>query len=181
MSNSNILCGNCKNRHESIQAVKDCHAGKLVQGYADNSALQDDADMAAMEAAGDKAEAEKVAAAKYGTAPVVPAGAVMAEIPAGNYVVAIDGVDKFYRVQYGKDGGKWAGFLFLSVQASDDYYPVKDKGAKANVLKAIRTQGVIECLARYGHALGKCGICSKTLTNPDSIAAGIGPICRAGL
>ena len=29
----------------------------------------------------------------------------------------------------------------------------------------------------FGKATGTCGVCSKTLTNPESIAAGIGPWC----
>lgn len=33
------------------------------------------------------------------------------------------------------------------------------------------------CAIAYGKATGNCCICSKTLTNPESIAAGIGPVC----
>ena len=31
---------------------------------------------------------------------------------------------------------------------------------------------------RYGKETGSCSCCGRDLTNPDSIAAGIGPICR---
>lgn len=31
--------------------------------------------------------------------------------------------------------------------------------------------------AEYGRAHGRCLVCGRTLTNPESIAAGIGPIC----
>lgn len=31
---------------------------------------------------------------------------------------------------------------------------------------------------RYGRETGSCSCCGRDLTNPDSIAAGIGPICR---
>lgn len=31
---------------------------------------------------------------------------------------------------------------------------------------------------RYGRETGACSCCGRDLTNPDSIAAGIGPICR---
>jgi hypothetical protein len=30
---------------------------------------------------------------------------------------------------------------------------------------------------KYGQLTGQCGCCGRTLTDPDSIAAGIGPIC----
>ena len=31
---------------------------------------------------------------------------------------------------------------------------------------------------RYGRETGSCSCCGRDLTNPDSIAAGIGPVCR---
>jgi len=31
----------------------------------------------------------------------------------------------------------------------------------------------------YGKVLGQCGICARTLTDPESIARGIGPVCAA--
>jgi len=33
--------------------------------------------------------------------------------------------------------------------------------------------------AAYGRDTGECGICHRELTNPESVAAGIGPICRS--
>lgn len=38
-----------------------------------------------------------------------------------------------------------------------------------------------EDIAELGHASGACAICGRTLTNEQSIAAGIGPICSARL
>jgi hypothetical protein len=37
--------------------------------------------------------------------------------------------------------------------------------------------GKREAAIRYGKELGRCGICNRTLTNNDSIALGIGPVC----
>ena len=34
-----------------------------------------------------------------------------------------------------------------------------------------------EAAREYGLETGSCCMCNRTLTNPDSIAAGIGPIC----
>jgi Family of unknown function (DUF6011) len=34
-----------------------------------------------------------------------------------------------------------------------------------------------EALERYGRETGVCGVCDRTLTNPESIARGIGPVC----
>jgi hypothetical protein len=34
-------------------------------------------------------------------------------------------------------------------------------------------------MLRYGQELGQCGHCYRTLTNDESRAVGIGPVCRA--
>jgi hypothetical protein len=104
-----------------------------------------------------------------------------AKAPEGYYAIGAEGDTKFYRVQHGKPGTKWDGFVFVDQQASDDFYAVKAREAKAAVLKAIEDQGVLESLVRYGHELGVCGVCHKTLTDPKSIANGIGPVCKANL
>jgi hypothetical protein len=103
------------------------------------------------------------------------------KVPEGYYAIGAEGDTKFYRVQHGKPGTKWDGFVFVDQQASDDFYAVKAREAKAAVLKAIEDQGVLESLVRYGHELGVCGVCHKTLTDPKSIADGIGPVCKANL
>lgn len=37
----------------------------------------------------------------------------------------------------------------------------------------------LEAIIAYGRATGKCSICSRKLTDPESVEAGVGPICRA--
>jgi hypothetical protein len=87
-----------------------------------------------------------------------------------------DGEVKFYSVD-NPERGKWAGYTFVSVQASDDYYPVKGAG-RAEVLKLIAADPEAASV-RYGRLIGKCGRCSRTLTDESSRLAGIGPICAA--
>lgn len=36
-------------------------------------------------------------------------------------------------------------------------------------------------LARYGRATGRCGVCGRELSDPESVALGIGPICLSRL
>lgn len=48
-----------------------------------------------------------------------------------------------------------------------------------NALLAIETDPEA-ALAREGQATGTCGCCGRTLTDPVSVARGIGPICIAG-
>ena len=50
------------------------------------------------------------------------------------------------------------------------------KGHAEPILAKIVASGMDLAIA-YGKATGSCGICSKTLTDPKSIEAGIGPVC----
>lgn len=53
-----------------------------------------------------------------------------------------------------------------------------DKGAIYNLRP--ETRMTKEQAAAHGRKTGICMICSRTLTDPKSIAAGIGPICLKG-
>lgn len=103
-------------------------------------------------------------------------------VPEGRYAVTgKDGATDFYKVEHGKPGTKWASFLFLSQQCSDDYVPVKAVPVKLAVLAKIVADGILDAAKRYGTELGVCGVCAKTLTDPESIAKGIGPVCESKL
>lgn len=89
---------------------------------------------------------------------------------AGFYVYA----DSVYRVQPSKSTGNlYAKILVTSVfgKASWEYAPgmvTKLSGA---------TKLTLEVAASMGHAYGVCMICGRTLTDPNSVEAGIGPVC----
>ena len=100
-------------------------------------------------------------------------------VTAGYYAIDIDGTVKFYRIDKPTEG-KWAGYTFVKVQASDEFHPIKNRETKATILATISAQGVKESQARYGQLIGKCGICGRTLTDETSRAFGIGPVCREG-
>lgn len=53
-----------------------------------------------------------------------------------------------------------------------------DKGAIFNLRP--ETRMTKDQAAAYGRKTGICMICNRTLTDPKSIAAGIGPICIKG-
>jgi hypothetical protein len=116
-------------------------------------------------------------------APVITkaAGTVAAPaVPEGRYAVTgNDGTTDFYVVEI-PTAGKWAGFVFLSQQISDDYVAVKNPKTKATILAKI-AQDPKAASIRYGQELGKCGVCNKTLTDNESIAAGIGPVCAKNM
>jgi len=40
-------------------------------------------------------------------------------------------------------------------------------------------QDPLEAAKQYGRMSGRCGVCGRDLTDPESIAAGIGPVCAS--
>lgn len=109
--------------------------------------------------------------------PAAPTTPGTASVPDGRYAVEEDGTLKFFHVRNGKANTRWAGFVFVDIQASDDTYPLKDRARKARVIAAIAAD--LEAASRrYGQELGVCGRCGRTLTDEESRAYGIGPICR---
>lgn len=100
-------------------------------------------------------------------------------IPEGRYAVndPTDGTLKFYQVDK-PTKGKWAGWVFLSVFASDERFPIRDRSKKDLILATI-AQDSKGAMARYGLELGICGRCGRTLTDETSRALGIGPVCAS--
>lgn len=123
--------------------------------------------------------AEYARSARDAEKKAAPAAAPQTTVPDGYYGVTEDGVLKFFKVRT-PDQGKWAGFTFLDIQASDDFYPIKDRVRKAAILDQIAAD-TMGALQAYGHGIGRCGICNRTLTDPESIEMGIGPKCAARL
>lgn len=95
------------------------------------------------------------------------------EVADGRYAVEEDGVLKFFKVK----NGNRPGFVFLDIQASDDWHSVRDLGRIRRIVATI-AQDPKAAMIRYGHELGECGRCGRTLTDEASRAAGIGPICQ---
>lgn len=98
------------------------------------------------------------------------------DVPAGRYAVETDaGVLAFYRVDRPTEG-RWAGRAFVHVQASEEWHSVRGNAA-AGVLRKILESGPETASKRYGREIGSCGICGRTLTDENSRALGIGPVC----
>jgi len=99
------------------------------------------------------------------------------QLPGGHYALLDDeGTWKFYRVSWGKEGGRWEGRAFLEVQASDDLHKVRNPHTRNSIFARI-AEDPKEAALQYGHQIGRCSVCNRTLTNENSIAAGIGPKC----
>lgn len=107
----------------------------------------------------------------------VPQGDYWPTVHEGRYAMLDEGVLKFYKVDRPNEG-RWSGYIFLSVYASDERYPIKAFETKKRVMDNIAVNPK-EAAQRYGQEIGKCGLCGRTLTDETSRAFGIGPICRA--
>lgn len=103
------------------------------------------------------------------------------EVPAGRYAVDTeDGAVNalaFYKVDRPTEG-RWAGYVFVKLMVSDSEERLS-RATQTAVLAKIAAVGAEAAAARYGHELGRCGMCDRTLTNDESRARGIGPVCAA--
>ena len=107
--------------------------------------------------------------------------AELVSVPAGYYALRDpNGEDEadisFYRVEYGRTATKWEGHVFVSRFHGDNLRPVLHL-ERAEVLERISRDPAAASML-YGERIGKCGVCGKTLTDPESRAQGIGPVCR---
>lgn len=98
-------------------------------------------------------------------------------VPAGRYAVTgNDGQTVFVKVDRPTEG-QWAGRIFVRLQVSDSEVRI-GRASQHTLLAKIADAGIKASMLRYGVELGHCGHCGRTLTNEESRAAGIGPVCR---
>lgn len=108
-------------------------------------------------------------AARKTTAPAAPV-----QVADGRYAVEEDGVLRFFKVK----NGNRPGFVFLDVQASDDWHSIRNV-TRIRAILALIAADPEEASLRYGRELGICGDCGRTLTDQTSRARGRGPVCDA--
>lgn len=70
--------------------------------------------------------------------------------------------------------GKQTGYSYVVKNGA--YLGTKGEGAE--ILKKIVADGKTYAV-EYAKVTGKCGVCNTKLTDPKSIEAGIGPVCKA--
>lgn len=100
------------------------------------------------------------------------------DVSAGRYAVENEeDILRFYSVQRPTEG-RWKGYVFVEVWASDERHPIKGWAAKKSILEKIMAAGVQAAAERFGQEIGACAICGRTLTDPTSRSIGIGPVCR---
>ncbi|WP_347956041.1 DUF6011 domain-containing protein [Gordonia aichiensis] len=100
--------------------------------------------------------------------------------PAGRYRITYAGTDLTVKVDR-PTTGRWAGWVFVKeIDADGDEHRLSRADSKG-VLAVIAATGAKAASSAYGRFTGVCGVCSRSLTNPASIEAGIGPVCASRL
>lgn len=107
-------------------------------------------------------------------------------VPAGRYAVeGSDGTTDFYKVDKPEEG-RWAGYTFVKLLIASGGHGVESLSeqrvrgdAAQTILRRIEEAGVRESMEAFGKAIGSCGHCGRVLTNEESRAFGIGPVCAA--
>lgn len=99
-------------------------------------------------------------------------------VAAGRYAVPGEAGDlRHYKVDRPATG-RFAGYTFVTWERDDGYESPLKKHQVEIVLRKIAANPM-DALVAYGLSTGTCGVCSRKLTNPESVEAGIGPVCSA--
>lgn len=77
---------------------------------------------------------------------------------------------------YVKDGDLYLG----KITPEGAFKPSRDCTPDARQAVAAVTANALDAAIEYGRKTGKCSCCGRELTDPVSVAKGIGPICEAG-
>lgn len=101
-------------------------------------------------------------------------------MPAGRYAIqhSETGVWWFFEVNKPTEG-RWFGYTFIKrlIGAPGQYNKVAlTASERAGWLDAIERDPK-QAMVDYGLQSGVCGRCSSPLTDPDSLARGLGPVC----
>lgn len=101
-------------------------------------------------------------------------------VPDSQYALqATDGSYVFYQVRRGKKDTRWAGFVFVDrlVGHPGDWakYPVKGD-SRIGVLRGLAVDPKAAAQA-FSREHGVCACCGSPLSDPFSIANGLGPVC----
>lgn len=109
--------------------------------------------------------------------PVPPSNARFADIPAGSYALWSNDAARwdFFTVSRPKSG-KWVGWTFLKQHFGANCQSIR--GAQYAAVMSVIQRNPAKCAANYGKQTNECGQCHTQLTNPKSIAKGIGPDCE---
>lgn len=197
---SGIKCGNCKNHHESVQAVRACYGQPIpaTSGVAPgvkNVKPATEKQIAFIQ----RLQQERGQALDATALPltsktaslliehlmalpkVAPAAHPQAVAQAAKAEPLTDGMylkdEVIYKIQKAVHG---SGHLYAKRLVPGEGYGSKATFVYApGAMKALTLADrmTLEQAKAFGALYGTCCVCGRTLTNEDSIEAGIGPVC----
>lgn len=149
-------CGSCKAEHQPISHIRECYESKRgslatleVSGFAQQYVESRDFKPMAL------------------------------DVPDSKYAMnrPHDGVLEFFEVRTGK--GKWAGFQFLDrlIGSPGDWRKAAIKGLEKRTILEQISEDPKAAAVRYSREFTVCAVCSSPLSDPESVASGLGPIC----
>lgn len=101
-------------------------------------------------------------------------------VPAGRYALTADGDTAFYQVDRPTEG-RWDGWTFVNLIHPGGDRIRSIKGGERGKVLALLAHDPTTYSSEYGKHTGTCGVCSRLLSDPESVARGIGPVCARKL
>lgn len=101
-------------------------------------------------------------------------------VPAGRYALTEDGETAFYQVDR-PTKGRWDGWTFVNLIHPGGDRIRQIKGGERGKALALLAINPTSYSAEYGKHTGTCGVCARLLSDPESVARGIGPVCASRL
>lgn len=200
---ASIKCGKCRGTHDSVAGVRACYgAVRTEHKTVDDGLFADVPDQWGIQKAARDHEAQRnirrqAGRDAYGRAATTdhPEGVVAtlqglrAQVKAEMHemfptvhklrVAAVlpgegDRV-RFFQIEI-PTRGHWTGKVFVKEQASDDFHSVRSVDRQVRILREV-LRDLRAAVELYGREIGCCGMCHRTLTDEESRARGIGPVC----
>jgi hypothetical protein len=102
-------------------------------------------------------------------------------VPESKYaLVRPNGELGFCEVKRGRKGTKWESFVFVDILigAPGDWRRIPAKGEqRKQILALLAKDGYQNAAVRYSREYTVCACCGSPLSDPESLALGLGPIC----
>ena len=197
-----INCGNCNEYHETIADVRKCHGAdeptpwpasdkqiayvlglQAERDLPDEYVVRDEAALRKMDRAEVSSMINELKVLPYKSPKgksEAPDRTKAQAIPPGHYALQNPetGVWQFFEVTQGKPP-RWAGYTFIQrlIGAPGDWSKQAIPPHTRNGLLAHIAEDPAKSASDYGKQSGRCGLCRSPLSDPESIARGIGPVC----
>lgn len=112
-------------------------------------------------------------------------GLDLSNVPAGRYAVPDGDTRLKVMIKKPEPPSKWAGWIFVTDAAEYGHRqnygrqaPGKPYSGNIRDALAVIARDPKAAAMAYGKLTGTCGICGRHLEDEESVALGIGPICR---